>query len=576
MNAKRLLEMYEQISEAPNAITLLRRFVLDLAARGALLDQNAIDEPAAVSLTRIEAEKEERVARGEIRRGKLLADLEEKPFELPDAWLWVPLGKTGHIFTGNSINAVKRTLLMKTSEGLPFIATKDVGYGIDMINYENGLLVPEGEAGFKVARANTVFICAEGGSAGKKIGQSDRKICFGNKLIANETWSDICPDFVRYIYLSDFFHSEFRSKMTGVIGGISLRNFLQLPFPLPPLAEQHRIVAKLNELMGLCDRLADARKTSEESRNKFTGASLSRLTATDTPPEDFPAHARFALDSLPALTCRPDQIDDLRQTILNLAVTGKLVEQDTADGLASELLEDLKEKKKELLLGRSFRADKPLPAVTDEETPFSLPSGWKWCRAQEVSLKISDGVHKKPQYVDNGIPFVTVKNLTEGKGISFRDTKFITEEDHLEFIKRTHPENGDVLITKDGTIGVTRVVETGRQFSIFVSVALIKMIDKHLSPFLALCLNSELVQAQIVPKGAALKHLHLVDLRNLPLPLAPLAEQRRIVAKVDALMALCDRLEAALNDADTTRTYLLEALLHEALSQAETEMEAAE
>ena len=131
----------------------------------------------------------------------------------------------------------------------------------------------------------------------------------------------------------------------------------QLPFPLPPLAEQHRIVAKVDELMALCDRLEEARKTREETRDRLTAASLARLTAPDTTPEDFPTHAAFALEALPALTTRPDQINALRQTILNLAVRGNLVKQDPADEPASQLLKRIEEQREEYLA-----ADYPNPS----------------------------------------------------------------------------------------------------------------------------------------------------------------------------------------------------------------------
>ena len=127
----------------------------------------------------------------------------------------------------------------------------------------------------------------------------------------------------------------------------------------------------------------------------------------------------------------------------------------------------------------------------------------------DLASRISDGVHKTPDYVESGIPFITVKNLTAGSGISFLETKFITDIDHNEFIKRTHPEFGDILITKDGTIGVVRKIETDKSFSIFVSVALVKLLDYRLSDYLTIALQAPSVQGQIVPKGAALKHLYL-------------------------------------------------------------------
>ena len=147
------------------------------------------------------------------------------------------------------------------------------------------------------------------------------------------------------------------------------------PFPLPPLAEQHRIVAKVDELMALCDRLEEARKTREETRDKLTAASLARLTAPDTTPEDFPAHAAFALEALPALTTRPDQIKTLRQTILNLAVRGKLVEQDPADEPAVQLLKRIEEQqRRRLRISEPVGSEDPAKEAKLHVVPPGLPS----------------------------------------------------------------------------------------------------------------------------------------------------------------------------------------------------------
>lgn len=134
--------------------------------------------------------------------------------------------------------------------------------------------------------------------------------------------------------------------------------------------------------------------------------------------------------------------------------------------------------------------------------------------------------------------------MTAGPGISFEDINYVTKTGHKEFIKRTHPEKGDILITKDGTIGVVRVVDTDVEFSIFVSVALIKPVMRELTHYLAYAVRASCVQRQIVPKGAALKHLYLVDLRNLLIPLPPLAEQARITKELDFRRKQVDSLEA--------------------------------
>ena len=272
MKADRLITFFDRVIEAPDATTRLRRFVLDLAVRGSLVDQNPEDQPASELVKEITRERNTRINLGEIKRNKPLALAGVPPFEAPPGWIWTPLGNTGHIFLGNSINALEREKLKKTDQGLPFIATKDVGYGLDEIDYTNGLLVPVSDADFKVSRAKSVLICAEGGSAGRKIGLSDRDICFGNKLFANETWTVVVPEFVRFIYMSDFFYSEFTSRKTGIIGGISTKNFLGLPFPLPPLSEQRRIVAKVEVLVALLNRLEAALTTADSTRNRLLEA----------------------------------------------------------------------------------------------------------------------------------------------------------------------------------------------------------------------------------------------------------------------------------------------------------------
>jgi len=171
------------------------------------------------------------------------------------------------------------------------------------------------------------------------------------------------------------------------------------------------------------------------------------------------------------------------------------------------------------------------------ETPLGrLPVGWVAPTLREVCSVISDGVHKKPNYVERGIPFITVKNLTRAPGISFEDVNYISEADHNEFTKRTRPERGDVLLTKDGaTLGVPRVIETDAPFSIFVSVALLKPDYTRLDPYyLCYGLESPILGGRLIKNqtGSAIRHIHLIDLRSARIPLPPLREQKRFVQAV--------------------------------------------
>lgn len=564
--ADRLLALYDRVAEAEDAIPRLRRFVLDLAVRGKLVEQDPSDEPATELLKRIAIERNARLKSGEIRKGKPNDAVETGPWDTPSRWVWLPLGDTGNIFTGNSIDAATRERLEKTTEGRPFIATKDVGYGLDPIAYENGLLVSASDSSFKVARANSVLICAEGGSAGRKIGLTDREICFGNKLLANETWSVVSPRYVLFVYQSRGFYEQFVEQMTGVIGGISINKFLQLPFPLPPLAEQQRIVAKVDELMALCDRLEGARAGREAVRDRLTAATLARLTAPETDAETFPTHARFALQTLPTLTTRPDQIKTLRQTILNLAVRGKLVEQDPTDEPAAELVYKLRsdtgQKKEQARISAEKRA---------AETLFESPPGWAWVQVRQIlacNRDISYGVIKlgaEPK--SGGVPTLRCSDVRPG----FIDLSGVrkVEESIESAYARTRLEGGEVVINIRGTLGgVALVPDDLKGHNVAREVAVIPIAVGLCGPFFVHLMLSpyfwDHIQRNL--RGIAYKGLNLGILRELPIPLPPLAEQHRIVAKVDALMALCDQLEASLTTATTTRSRLLEATLHAALA----------
>ena len=206
---------------------------------------------------------------------------EETPFVIPASWEWGRLGDLGPIFNGNSISErVKETKYTGNEDGLPFIATKDVGYGWQPLDYKNGVSIPEGEPNFKVAHQAAVLICCEGGSVGKKCGITDRDICFGNKLYALEPLAGVSSHFLLANYLTPTFFAQFAAKMTGIIGGISLANFNQLLVPLPPVNEQHRIVAKVDELMALCDQLEHQQTHSIKAHQTLVASLLGTLTAS--------------------------------------------------------------------------------------------------------------------------------------------------------------------------------------------------------------------------------------------------------------------------------------------------------
>lgn len=186
-------------------------------------------------------------------------------------WQIKKLGEIGKVFNGNSINErVKKEKYLNLDNGFPFIATKDIDFETHLIDYNNGVRIPFVEKKFKIAHKNSVLICAEGGSAGKKIAFNINDICFGNKLFAIETKTEVSPKLVYYWYLTPMFFDSFKLQINGIIGGVSIGNFKNLEIPLPPLHEQHRIVKTLDETFEKIEKAKEnADKNLRNSKELF-------------------------------------------------------------------------------------------------------------------------------------------------------------------------------------------------------------------------------------------------------------------------------------------------------------------
>lgn len=185
-------------------------------------------------------------------------------------WKSATLEKVCNIYSGNSINAKKKSELYTDVDGLPYVATKDISFD-GVIDYDNGIAIPkEVSISFKVAPENTVFVCAEGGSAGRKIAISDRPVCFVNKLFALVTDGKILPKFIYYFTLSESFQFQFKDSLTGLIGGVSLSKIKKFSISFPPLEEQKRIVEILDEaFVGIDQAIANTEKNLQNARNLF-------------------------------------------------------------------------------------------------------------------------------------------------------------------------------------------------------------------------------------------------------------------------------------------------------------------
>lgn len=563
MNAELLLEYYARIADAPDAIVRLRRFVLELAVRGKLVEQDAADEPAAELLKRIAAERSRLVKAAAIRKPKSLPAIDDPLFDLPFNWAWAPI---------REITSDRG----QTTPGAPFTYID-----VTAINKEAGVvaepkvLLPTdapSRARKITQKGDVIYSCVRPYLLNVAVIEQD----FDPAPIASTAFAIlngygfVLPRYIWIVLRTPFMIECVEATQRGqAYPAINDADFAVLPFPLPPLAEQHRIVAKVDELMALCDQLEAARAEREAARDTFTLSTLAKLNTPD--PETFGQDARFALANLTPLTTRPDQIKQLRQTILNLAVRGKLVEQDVTDEPATKLFQRLQSEK--ACLAKAGIIARPKESARDLDfLAEALPASWLPIALGDVCNLVTSGSRGWGEYyAESGPGFIRAQNIRFGKmrldGLAYVNPPAKSEG------ARTQVAKGDLLIVITGA-GVTNPalldVDLGEAY-VSQHVGLVRPCDTGLSPWLLLCLMADAGgRAELTMRayGAGKPGLNLDNIRSLSVPLPPFVEQLRIVAKVDALMTLCDQLEASITTGEQTRSRLLESVLHHALEPA--------
>lgn len=581
MKPSQLLDHFDRISEAPDAISRLRRFILDLAVRGKLVEQDRMDEPASELLARIRVEKARILRAGNIRREKALPPLieDQLPFRVPRSWRWSQLGEIGFLNPRN-----------RAADDLPasFVPMPSISaeYGV-ACRHE---VRPWGEikSGYTHFAEGDVALakitpCFENGKSAVFRGLSGGLGAGTTELhIVRPVF--VIADYALIFLKSPHFIESGLPRMTGTAGQkrVPTEYFAHSPFPLPPFAEQHRIVAKVNELMALCDRLAAAQMEREQRRDRLTATSLHRLNqrADAGDGAGFRDHARFHISHLSRFTTRPDQIPALRQAILNLAVRGRLVAQDAHHEPVIDLLKLIQAEKQRLVQRGALKRLQTMPSIAGGETPFTLPAGWAWVRIGDLLLGDSqNGYSKKPDDASDGIPILRISAGT------VRKDGVVAEEEH-KLIGGVSSAQQQQYQLQPGDLLACRF-NGNRSFVGRLSIYLgylpiapiypdklirLRLFSQFVIPKLVRCFAESSIIRQDIEGYCATTvgnwGISASNLKKVKLPLPPFAEQQRIVAKVDELMAVCDGLEAQLMNAQTERLRLLEAVLHEALNRA--------
>ena len=618
-------------------INKLRELILELAVRGLLVPQDSNDEPASVLLEKIAAEKERLVKDGKIKKQKALVEIsdDEKLFELPSGWRWVRFQDVSeYIQRGKGPQYVDvgevRVVSQKCIQASGFIldpAKYVEDSSLDKYQQErflknNDLLWNSTGTG-TVGRINIITDIIP------KTLVADSHVTVIRTLLVNTgfIWSYISAPGVQ----SRIEPTHENALVSGSTKQVELNtsSVINLLVPIPPEAEQPRIVAKVNELMALCDQLEQQTETSltahqtlveallntlltaaqtsthssaglakpDKANPKATVAKESGLTAKNTQSTRVARGAGFAgnedalvsntgdnsssssFDSawnriaqhFDVLFTTEHSIDQLKQTILQLAVMGKLVPQDPNDEPASALLEKIAKEKEQLIKDKKIKKQKPLPAISDDEKPFDLPVGWEWVRLQDVTSLITDGKHGDcNNLTDSGYFFLSAKNISGGH-LSYDNARQIVPSEFDEVHQRTNLEAGDICMVNTGaTVGKLAIAqdhEFTRRSTFQKSVAVIKVVNPYIdSVYVSHFLVSERPKLLKKSGGSAINNLLLGDLKKKIFPLPPFNEQQKINSKVDELMILCETLKSRISESQSAQLHLADAMAEQALS----------
>jgi type I restriction enzyme S subunit len=564
-----LEQHFDNAFAAPDGIQKLRELILTLAMQGKLVPQDPNDQPASELLKAIETEKQRLVKEGKIKQPKKLLEinLDAIPYELPEGWVFTRLGNAiscmdaGWSPACDEIPAaINEWGVLKTTSVQPLCFLPNENKALPKkLDPRPDAEVKEGD--ILITRAgpkNRVGICCVVKLVRPYLMLSDKIIRF--RIFGELIFSEFCV-LCLYAGYGAVQIESMKSGMADSQMNISQEKLKQVVIPLPPLAEQRRIVAKIDQLMVRCDELEKLRSDRTHALITVHTAALNRLlTAQDS--RDFSTAWHFITQHFGELYSVKATVAELRKTILQLAVMGKLVPQDPNDEPASELLKAIELEKQRLLKDGKIKKSKPLPGIKLEELPHDLPNAWKWVRLGDITSKITDGDHQTPPRISEGFRLLSAKNVRDGY-LDFNNCDLISEEHYLKSRERCCPEFNDLLIVSvGGTIGRTSLIPEDSFFALVRSVALIKPLLINPS-YLKYSMDSSLLQNSIHAKkrGGAQPCLYLSEIEKFLFSLPPLAEQHRIVAKVDQLMALCDRLEDAIAASQNKQADLLNAVM---------------
>ena len=479
----------------------LKNSILQLAIQGKLVEQRPEEGTAEELFKQIQAEKQALIKAGKIKKEKPLPEIaeDEKPFDIPDSWMWAYIGELFQHNTGKALNSSD-----KSGESYEYITTSNVYWNHFELEKLKTMLFTEAELEkFTVQKGDLLVL--EGGDCGRAaIWSYDFPMRIQNHIHRLRPYGAICLEY--------FYHVFYLYKHTGMINGkgiaiqgLSANALHTLTAPLPPLAEQKRIVAKIEELLPLIDRYEEAWTKLEECNKRFPG--------------------------------------DMQKSLLQMAIQGKLVEQRPEEGTGEELYTKIQAEKQALIKSGKIKKDKTLPEITDDEKPFDIPESWKWVRWGALSESIQYGFNA-PAKEKGRIRMVRISDIQDGNvlwdTVPFCDIAENNIETYLL-------GKNDILFARTGgTVGKSFLVKEVPYESVYAGYLIRTRYSSLLCPeYMKHFMESQLYWEQLRNGtiATAQPNCNGQTLSKMILPLPPLAEQKRIVAKLEQLLPLCERLK---------------------------------
>jgi type I restriction enzyme S subunit len=546
----------------------LRELILELAVCGKLVPQDPNDEPASELLKKIEAEKVRLVKEGKIKKPKPLPKIvaDELPCELPNSWMWARLGNItnyGHCDKIEAKDASHETWVLEL---------EDVEKETSKLLQKKRFFEREFKSSKNVFVKGDVIYGKLRPYLDKVLVADESGVCT-TEMIPVRAYKEMLPEFLRLSMKSPNFKEYANNSTHGMnLPRMGTDKAKLALIPTCSLKEQHRIVAKVDELMALCDQLEAQTESSIDAHKTLVEVLLATLTdAKDA--DELNDNWQTISQHFDVLFTTQAAISQLKQTILQLAVMGKLVKQDPNDEPASKLLERLNEERSHWLKENS--GDNPecrtmvkkLSKLSEAKAPFSIPDTWGCVHLIQISRLLVDCHNKTAPYVDSGIPIIRTTNI-RNRVFNLAGVKYVNNETYDYWSRRCPPGIGDIMFTREAPMGEAAIIPDGVKWCLGQRTMLIRPMHDYVSvKYLLLALTEPhlLERASEHAIGSTVKHLRVGDVENLNLPWPPLEEQHRIATKAEELMALCDSLKARLNQAQNTQLHLTDAIVEQRL-----------